>query len=120
MRKTELQDLQNRLITLKLQITKILHQSSDNINDLIETDLSEEADIGSAVSIMHIDENSVIKYTKELKFINIALEKIERNKYGKCEMCSKAIDVRRLKVKPHARFCISCREIYEKQTNRSK
>ncbi len=35
------------------------------------------------------------------------------NKYGKCEMCNKQIDIKRLKVKPHARFCISCREVYE-------
>mgnify|MGYP003463150137 CR=1 FL=1 len=47
-----------------------------------------------------------------------AIKKIENNQYGKCEMCNKNIDIRRLRAKPYARFCIACRELYEKQNSK--
>ncbi|MEL1170649.1 TraR/DksA C4-type zinc finger protein, partial [Campylobacter jejuni] len=33
--------------------------------------------------------------------------------YGICESCDDEIDSQRLKVKPHARYCIACRQIAE-------
>lgn len=43
-----------------------------------------------------------------LKNINLALEKIEKEKYGICEKCGKPISLRRLKVYPAARLCLKC------------
>ena len=45
-----------------------------------------------------------------LRDINLALEKIEKGKYGKCENCGKEIDEKRLKVYPAARFCLKCQK----------
>ncbi|MFH1575651.1 MAG: TraR/DksA C4-type zinc finger protein [Candidatus Nealsonbacteria bacterium] len=44
----------------------------------------------------------------QLRDINIALEKIEKGKYGKCEKCGKPIEEKRLEVHPAARFCMKC------------
>lgn len=41
-----------------------------------------------------------------LRDINLALEKLEKGKYGKCEECSKDIEKERLEVYPAARFCM--------------
>lgn len=51
-----------------------------------------------------------IEYALEtkLKGINLALEKIKKRKYGKCEKCGKEIPIARLKVSPEARFCLRC------------
>jgi len=51
-----------------------------------------------------------IEYTLEIKLkdINLALEKIEKRKYGICEKCGKEILIARLKVSPEARFCLKC------------
>lgn len=51
-----------------------------------------------------------------LKNINLALEKIQKRKYGKyknceygkCEDCGKEIKKERLKIFPAARFCLKC------------
>ena len=43
-----------------------------------------------------------------LQDTKLALEKIEKNKYGKCEKCGKEIDLERLKIYPEARYCVSC------------
>ncbi len=45
-----------------------------------------------------------------LKNINLALEKIEKSKYGNCEKCGKEIDEKRLKISPEARFCLNCKK----------
>lgn len=52
-----------------------------------------------------------VEYALELKLrdINIALDKIAKDEYGKCENCKKDIDEKRLKVCPEARLCINCR-----------
>lgn len=120
MRKREIEELQQKLNLLKYDIIKTIQDSNNNINILNNISSSEEADIGSVKSIVHIDENALIKNNKDLLEINNAIEKIENNQYGKCEMCKKQIDIRRLRVKPHARFCITCREIYEKRNKSQK
>ena len=53
-----------------------------------------------------------IEYNLELKLKNIdlALEKIEKDKYGNCEKCGKEIDEKRLKISPEARFCLKCKK----------
>jgi len=42
----------------------------------------------------------------KLKNINLALNKIEKGKYGICEECGKKIQIKRLEACPEARFCI--------------
>ena len=51
-----------------------------------------------------------IEHSLELRLrdVNLALEKIRKNKYGKCEKCGKNIREERLKVYPEARFCSEC------------
>jgi len=46
----------------------------------------------------------------QLKDINLALDKIAKGTYGKCEKCGKEIDEERLKAHPAARFCLKCGE----------
>ena len=43
-----------------------------------------------------------------LKEIILALEKIKKGTYGKCENCGKGIKEERLKVYPAARLCLKC------------
>ncbi len=44
-----------------------------------------------------------------LRDINLALEKIKKEGYGKCEKCGKAITKERLEVAPEARTCTNCK-----------
>lgn len=43
-----------------------------------------------------------------LRDIDLALEKIQKGQYGKCETCGKDIPEERLRVYPEARFCLGC------------
>ncbi len=63
-------------------------------------------------------ENAISKQqSEELAEIELALDKIENNLYGICEMCEDEINIERLKVKTFARYCITCREVVEKKHN---
>jgi len=42
--------------------------------------------------------------------VNIALEKLAKGKYGKCEKCGKEIEKERLEIHPAARFCMEHQE----------
>ena len=49
-----------------------------------------------------------------LREIEDALRRVELGIYGICEACSQEIGSARLKILPHARFCIKCQNDYEK------
>ena len=45
---------------------------------------------------------------RRVKEIDIALRKMSKKQYGKCEKCGKIIPQLRLKLVPEAQFCIDC------------
>lgn len=45
----------------------------------------------------------------QLRDINLALGKIKKKNYGKCEKCAKPISLKRLKAFPAARTCQKCK-----------
>lgn len=117
MRKKEVEELRAKLDLLKCNIINSIRDSNDSISVLNSISTSEEADISSFKSIAHIDENTLRNNSRDLEDIKRAIQKIETNQYGKCEMCGEQINIKRLRTKPYARFCITCREIYEKQNS---
>ena len=52
---------------------------------------------------------------KVLNRINTAIEKIDANTFGICELCEKKITKARLKIVPYAELCVPCQEKQEKK-----
>ena len=76
-------------------------QSAADINDWDEeTDEAEE--ISNQIAIASDLKN-------RLSEIDIALEKIQRGKYGICENCGKPIENEVLDISPESRFCKECK-----------
>lgn len=67
--------------------------------------LEEAADEVEAYATMLPIEHSL---ELRLKDVNLALEKIKKGTYGRCDNCDKKIDEERLKIYPEARFCLDC------------
>ncbi|GAB0172156.1 TraR/DksA C4-type zinc finger protein [Helicobacter trogontum] len=88
-----------------------LHKSLQEMSAL---KLNENADIISTQSQLRFDDSMLERNQKEMKEISASLAKFDDGIYGICEMCEDEIGIERLQAKPHARFCINCREIYEK------
>jgi len=114
MHATELEYFKETLVNRKAQIEKNISGVEEEIAQLRELELNDEGDFAS-VSNDNMVENAIGNQQElELFEIDLALAKIKEGTYGICEMCEECVGVHRLKVKPHAKYCIDCREIAEK------
>lgn len=60
------------------------------------------------------NESLLSALNSELKNIDKAVERIETNSYGKCEICGNPIEEKRLEFNPEATLCSSCQMKKEK------
>ena len=118
MQKSELDYFKGILLGRKEQILKNLDGVKEELDELQKQELSDEGDMASASSDSLVESAIVLQQNKELEEIEKALGKIEAGEYGICEMCEDPIGFQRLKVKPHAVYCIDCREIVEKSNTK--
>ena len=96
------------------QINKNITGVNDELDQLSSLELNDEGDHASVNNNSMVESAIVQQQEQELREINITLGKIANGDYGICEMCEDDIGFQRLKVKPHAIYCIDCREIVEK------
>lgn len=113
MHETEIEYFKETLLSRKEQIEKNIEGVEKEMDALRELELNDEGDYAS-VSNDNMVENAIGNQQElELFEIDVALAKIKEGTYGICEMCEECVGVHRLKVKPHAKYCIDCREIVE-------
>jgi DnaK suppressor protein len=96
------------------QIIRNIDGVNDELAQLNGLELNDEGDHASVNNSSMIESAIVRQQEQELREINVALGKIATVGYGVCSMCEDDIGFQRLKVKPHASYCIDCREIIEK------
>jgi len=111
---SELNYFKEILESRKDQILKNISGVNDELDQLNELELNDEGDYASINNNSMVESAIVHQQQKELDEINVTLAKIASGEYGICEMCEDDIGFQRLKVKPHAIYCIDCREIVEK------
>ncbi len=115
MRNSELNFFVDMLDARREQIQKNIAGVEKELQELHALELNDEGDHAS-VSNDNLREVALGQQQElELIEIEVALGKIKDKQYGICEMCEEEISIQRLKVKPHAKYCIDCREIVEKQ-----
>lgn len=115
--KTELESFRDQLKERKVQIEKNLSNTSLEMRGMRNQDPKDEGDYASISAGTAVDSAILEQQRQELAEIDLALDKIANETYGVCEMCEEPIGIARLKVKIFARFCITCREITEKEHN---
>ncbi|AQW81588.1 RNA polymerase-binding protein DksA [Campylobacter pinnipediorum] len=102
----------------KWQIKKNISDAIEEVHGLRGSGVSDEMDIASINTDELIEQSISLKQKFELDEIDRSLSKIFNKTYGICEMCEEDISIARLKAKPHARYCISCREMVEKTSTK--
>jgi len=112
------------LMAEKERVTQSLTQHEKIIK---HTDDQSGLETGKAHSNHMADQGSdEFQYETTIKFANTegrylynieeALRRIEDGTYGKCDSCSKAIGLPRLRRLPYTRMCIECKEKEEAGT----
>lgn len=114
MQESELKYFKEILEGRKEQIIKNIKGVNEELNQLSSMELNDEGDHASVDNSSMVESAIVQQQEQELREINVTLGKIVTGDYGICEMCEDPIGFQRLKVKPHAIYCIDCREIVEK------
>lgn len=94
--------------------------TQNQINDLKKNDPFSDPDHASDNAAIDTDvrdqvghdtiEAQVKSLKRKLEFIDIALDKISKNKYGYCERCVDQILSKRLDLIPEAKYCINCEQ----------
>lgn len=117
--KKQIDEIKELLLKNKAVIEANLNNlSSEHIN-LSEMDLNDEGDFAAASRDYSTDIHIKKQQLEELKLIDKALLKINTGKFtGLCEMCDSEITMKRLRVKPHAMYCIDCRNYIENEQNK--
>ena len=113
--KEEIEFFKKALEERRDKIKSNLNITTQEMNSLNTNDLRDEADFASTSLGRAVDNAILTQQAKELAEIELALDKISENVYGICEMCEEEINIERLKVKIFARYCITCREVIEKE-----
>lgn len=114
MQAKELDFFKEQLLTAKEHILQNIALAAKELGQLQIQENNDDMDFASMRSDAMIEQLSSDQQKAELKEIDHALERIKEGTYGICEMCSEKIGVARLKAKPYAKYCMTCRPLYEK------
>ena len=111
----EIEFFKTALEARKQKIEANLSTTSGEMNAMRANELKDEGD-HAAMSLETAVDNAILgQQSKELGEIEVALDRINKKTYGVCDMCGDDINIERLKVKNFARYCITCREVIEKE-----
>jgi len=111
----QIEELRQILEIRKVQIQSNINDSKNNIAQLKNMDCKDDLDFAESSSDSFTSEIIAVQQTKELEEIESAIDAIKEKTYGICEMCDESIAIGRLKAKPFAKYCTTCREIYEEE-----
>lgn len=115
MEKRLVDEFKDILTQRKEAILTQLNENAQHLQGLQNSAPSDSADFSAINNSSQIEQIVAKNLRQELGEIAISLAKIKQEKFGNCELCGGEIDLERLKIKPHARFCINCREIVERE-----
>lgn len=115
MNRADIEFFTNEICNRKDAIINTINSASNTIDSLNNEVKTDSGDYVSAQVSGILNAKIIQQYNDELSDIEKSLAKITNGEYGICEMCGEEIAKDRLIAKLHAKFCISCREIYEKE-----
>jgi DnaK suppressor protein len=110
---TRAEELRSILEAKRAEIIREIRRARQ---DSVKTDRESYAEVGDLVSAS-VEKERAFEYgeigVQLLREIDTALQKLKEGTFGICEMCTKPIGIRRLKVMPSARLCIKCKSLEE-------
>ncbi len=109
MRKQRLEQIHKRLIAIREDLLMEIKSKNSEAAQLIDEGVADIADQGltdNLKELLHLLSDSK---REEILSIDEALERLGGGSYGVCLECQEPIDIERLEVQPHTRFCVSCK-----------
>ena len=111
------EDLQHFKEILTNQLEELQRKADGTVSDLLLLSVH-SADLLD-ISSMDADRSFTLRIRdRESKLINkikAALDRIEEDEFGVCDMCGEDIGIARLRARPVTTFCIRCKTKMENQ-----
>jgi len=111
------EDLQHFKELLTSQLEELQRKADGTVSDLLLLSVH-SADLLD-ISSMDADRSFTLRIRdRESKLINkikAALDRIEEDEFGVCDMCGEDIGIARLRARPVTTFCIRCKTKMENQ-----
>jgi len=116
MKKEQLAHFKKRLEELRFQITRVLQDTKKEVTQADESKgySQHSADEGTDDFVRNINLEVTNKEFGLLRQIDRALEKIEENTYGICDLSGEEIPLKRLEAIPYATMTVKAQEKFEK------
>ena len=93
------------------EVKQIVESSKEMGQDGIQDIGDEAANIYNKQVLLSLNENERLR----LKEVDESLDRIENGTYGICEECGGPISIKRLEVRPVAKYCVPCLTKLEKE-----
>lgn len=102
---------------LEQQRQELLEKIIDTLDDveLSQDDRADEIDFATVMAEQNLNLRLRGRERKLIRKINHALERIDKNEFGKCVECGEAIAAKRLRARPVTTMCIECKEEQERR-----
>ncbi|MEO1942617.1 MAG: RNA polymerase-binding protein DksA [Campylobacterales bacterium] len=114
----KLEEFKALLLERKLELEEVLRGLRGELEGVDGCEIKDEGDERSFLLESYRGEQLYLQQLRELKEVEEALKRIERGEYGICEMCGEEIGEARLRAKPYARYCITCKSLLEEEARR--
>ena len=116
LKKSEIARFKTRLEEMKTQITRIIDGAKKEVASPEESKgySQHSADEGTDDFVKNVSLEVTSKEVDVLRQINRALEKIEENTYGICDISGDEIPIKRLEAVPYATMTVQSQEKFEK------
>ncbi len=105
--------LEKERAILLAELNKVSRQNPENPRDLeaksedIDIERADRNEVADKFESFEGDVAIVKELEPQLNDVNLALEKIQNNKFGICEIGGEKIEVERLEANPAARTCMA-------------
>jgi DnaK suppressor protein len=114
MNAAQLERFRKKLLEKRRELIKEVQSSSTSSKEAGSDGIQDIADQASSAYTKEFLLSVGDEERRILKQIEIALEKIKKGDYAKCENCKGPISAKRLEAIPFAQLCIACKEKEEK------
>ncbi len=108
----QLAEFKELLLQERLKIVRRLKSSTTSLSSTQQAG-EEGPDVGSDNFIRDTGLTLMGENSDMLGLISDALSRIEAGTYGVCLDCGQIIGIGRLRVRPHAQYCIDCKSVRE-------
>jgi DnaK suppressor protein len=107
--------VEKRLHALERRLTEELQEHLGNIHNVSSGQPSELLDIVAEGELDFMSARSAEAGSTTIAEVRQALQKLRQGTYGVCDDCGSDIAPRRLKARPFAVLCLSCKEKEERR-----